>query len=100
MWAVIKVDKALKFYNFQSQQYEIVGDLRFAHADELESTNGISMAFGGFTKVVLEHERCVNTLLKAGLPLFIKKTDAREVAKAINLTGYTYIQFEVSKIQL
>ena len=98
MWAVIKVDKALKFYNFQSQQYEIVGDLRFAHAGELESTNGISMAFGGFTKVVLE--RCVKTLLKAGLPLFMKKTDAREAAKAVNLTGYTYIQFEVSKIQL
>lgn len=100
MWAVIKVDKALKFYNFQSQQYEIVGDIRFAHADELESTNRISMAFGGFTKIVLEHERCVKTLLRAGFPLFMKKTDAREAAKAVSLTGYTYTQFEVSKIQL
>lgn len=30
----------------------------------------------------------------------MKKTDAREAAKAVNLTGYTYTQFEVSKIQL
>ena len=100
MWAVIKVDKALMFYNFQTEQYEAVSDLKFVHANELESTNGISMAFGGFTKVVLEHERCVKTLLKAGLPLFMKKTDAREAAKAVSLTGYMYTQFEVSKIQL
>jgi hypothetical protein len=100
MWAVIKVDKTLKFYSFQTEQYEVVSDIKFAHAGELESIDGISMAFGGFTKVVLDHERCVNTLLKAGLPLFMKKTDAREAAKAVNLTGYTYIQFEVSKIQL
>ncbi|WP_392352431.1 hypothetical protein [Pseudoalteromonas rhizosphaerae] len=100
MWAVIKVDKVLKFYNFQTEQYEVVSDIKFAHADELESIDGISMAFGGFTKIVLEHERCVKTLLKAGFPLFMKKIDAREAAKAVSLTGYTYIQFEVSKLQL
>lgn len=100
MWAVIKVYKELMFYNFQKEQYEVVSDIKFAHAGELESIDGISMAIGGFTKIVLEHERCVETLLKAGFPLFMKKTDAREAAKAVNLTGYTYIQFEVSKIQL
>lgn len=100
MWAVIKVDKALKFYNFQSEQYEIVGDIRFAHAGELESTNGISMAFGGFTKVVLEHDASVSTLLRANIPLFLTKVGAREAAKTANLTGYTYIHFDVTKIQL
>ncbi|KPV95157.1 MULTISPECIES: hypothetical protein [unclassified Pseudoalteromonas] len=100
MWAVIKVDETLKFYNFQTEQYEVVSDIKFAHADELESINGISISFGGFTKTVLDHERSIKILLKHGFPLFMKKTDAREAAKAVNLTGYTYTQFEVSKIQL
>ena len=65
MWAVIKVDKVLKFYNFQTEQYEVVSDIKFAHADELESIDGISMAFGGFTKIVLEHERCVKNFTES-----------------------------------
>lgn len=100
MWAVIKVDKALMFYNFQTEQYEIVSDLKFAHAGELESTNGVSMAIGGFTKIVLDHESSVSTLLRANIPLFLTKVGAREAAKTVNLTGYTYINFDISKIQL
>ncbi|MDI4654584.1 MULTISPECIES: hypothetical protein [Pseudoalteromonas] len=61
---------------------------------------GKSIGVGGFTKTVIDHERSVETLLKSGFPLFMKKTDAREAAKAVNLTGYTYTQFEVNKIQL
>ncbi len=100
MWAVIKVDKVLKFYNFQTDQYEVVSDMKFAHAGELESIDGISMAFGGFTKVVLDHDASVSTLLRANIPLFLTKVGAREAAKTANLTGYTYIHFDVSKIQL
>ncbi|CAI87396.1 hypothetical protein [Pseudoalteromonas translucida] len=100
MWAVIKVDKALMFYNFQTEQYEAVSDLKFVHANELESTNGISMAFGGFTKVVLDHDASVSKLLRANIPLFLTKVGAREAAKTANLTGYTYINFDVNKIQL
>ena len=100
MWAVIKVDKVLKFYNFQAEQYEVVSDIKFAHASELETTNGISMDFGGFTKIVLDHDASVSTLLRANIPLFLKKVGAREVAKTANLTGYTYIHFDVTKIQL
>ena len=100
MWAVIKVDKILMFYNFQTEQYEVVSDIRFAHADELESTNGISMTIGGFTKVVLDHDASVSTLLKSNIPLFLTKVGAREAGKTANLTGYTYINFDVSKIQL
>lgn len=100
MWAVIKVDKALKFYNFQTEQYEIVGDIRFAHAGVLESTNGVSMAIGGFTKIVLDHDASVSKLLRANIPLFLTKVGAREAAKTANLTGYTYIHFDVNKIQL
>ena len=100
MWAVIKVDKALMFYNFQTEQYEAVSDLKFAHANELESTNGISMAFGGFTKVVLDHDASVSKLLRANIPLFLTKVGAREAAKTANLTCYAYINFDVNKIQL
>lgn len=100
MWAVIKVDKALMFYNFQREQYEVVSDIKFAHASELESTNGISMTIGGFTKIVLDHDASVSTLLKSNIPLFLTKIGAREAAKTANLTGYTYIHFDVSKIQL
>ena len=100
MWAVIKVDKTLMFYNFQTKQYEVVSDIKFAHANEFESTNGISMAFGGFTKIVLDHDVSVSTLLRANIPLFLTKVGAREAAKTANLTGYTYIHFDVTKIQL
>jgi len=100
MWAVIKVDKALMFYNFQREQYEVVSDIKCAHANELESTNGISMTIGGFTKIVLDHDASVSTLLKSNIPLFLTKIGAREAAKTANLTGYTYIHFDVSKIQL
>lgn len=100
MWAVIKVDKTLMFYNFQTEQYEVVSDIKFALADELKSTNGISMTIGGFTKIVLDHESSVSTLLRSNIPLFLTKIGAREAAKTANLTGYTYIHFDVSKIQL
>ncbi|KAA1152085.1 hypothetical protein [Pseudoalteromonas fuliginea] len=100
MWAVIKVDKELMFYNFQTEQYEVVSDIKFAHANELESTNGISMTIGGFAKIVLDHDTSVSTLLRANIPLFLTKVGAREAAKTANLTGYTYINFDVTKIQL
>uniref|UniRef100_UPI00332FE197 hypothetical protein n=1 Tax=Pseudoalteromonas sp. GW168-MNA-CIBAN-0100 TaxID=3140434 RepID=UPI00332FE197 len=84
----------------QREHYEVVSDIKFAHANELESTNGISMTIGGFTNIVLDHDAIVSTLLKSNIPLFLTKIGAREAAKTANLTGYTYIHFDVSKIQL
>lgn len=100
MWAVIKVGKPLKFYDFKMGQYATVDDIRYAKLDELTDLNCVSIAHDGITDIVLDHNKCVSKLLSAGIPFFLKKEDARTAATTINLTGFKYYKFEPTTVQL
>jgi len=100
MWAVISTSKYLKFYDFQAENFIHVNDIRYVNISELADSNGIARSHDGITEIILDHDLCVSELINAGIPLFIKKSDAREAATSRKLTGFKYLKLEPKMIKI
>ncbi|QPB82921.1 hypothetical protein CWC22_007935 [Pseudoalteromonas rubra] len=73
MWTVVKISRELQFYNFQTGEFQDVGHIRYARAEELNSRNGVQIDQSGIADIILDHDKCVSELIAARIPLFPKK---------------------------
>lgn len=83
MWAIISNHSELRFYSCASKPAVGIDDVNY----ERISTSGT-------------HESIVSKLIRSGVPLFIKKSDARAKAVEWNLKGFKYIELSPSVIAL
>ncbi|MCP4057046.1 hypothetical protein [Pseudoalteromonas sp.] len=83
MWAIISNHRELKFFVGESRSAFAVKGVSYNRVQE----NGT-------------HDLIVSELLSEGVPLFIKKSDARAKAVEWDLKGFKYIELNPSIIVL
>ncbi len=83
MWAIISNHKDLRFFSYGSLSAKAIEGVGYEQCQKDGS-----------------HEQIARELLISGIPLFIKKSDARDKALEWGLTGYKYIEISPAFISL
>ncbi|SGZ04064.1 hypothetical protein [Moritella viscosa] len=88
MWVIISTSDQLKFYDLKNNEGIIIDGLYY-----------FIKTRGHVPEIKFDHNKAVSTLLKWGIPLFMKKTDARKEAVNAKLTGFKYLKLNPSIIK-